>query len=325
MDNSSRKSEPVDLSGVKRYRHADRESIASTGLFGRPVEDLAGEDFFDSLPQYLKATDLRDFIKAVVAARSANRPFHVMAGAHTIKVGTSPILIDLMERNLITGISLNSAGLIHDLEVAFFGATSEDVQAGLSDGSFGMVEDTAQMFAAVCDLAFDRKIGLGEAAGLFIEEKAAPHSRFSLFCNARRSGIPATIHIGIGTDIVAQHPEFDGARAGAGSHHDFKLLCTLCGEIDQGGTVANIGSAVILPEVFLKALTVARNLGSYESRLTTANFDMITHYRPTQNVVSRPTQGCGKGYNFAGHHEIMIPLLAWGLRRLWDKRDTNKE
>lgn len=309
------KPQPADLSQVKRYPYARRANKTTIDDFGRPVKRPRSGDFFESLPGFLKAADLRVYLDAVGKAREGGRPFHLMMGAHVVKVGLSPILSDLMKRDIVTGISLNSAGLIHELEVAFFGGTSEDVQSGLDDGSFGMVEETGDLFAAVCNLAHDREIGLGEAAGHFINEQEAPSRSLSLLAQASHLGCPATIHVGIGTDIVAQHPSFDGARAGEASHRDFRLLAGICAGLDRGGVVANIGSAVILPEVFLKALTVARNLNPGRSRLTTANFDMITHYRPTVNVINRPTHKAGRGFNFVGHHEIMIPLLAWGLRR----------
>ena len=248
------------------------------------------------------------------------KPFHLLLGAHSIKVGLSPVIADLIKRDIVTGLSFNGAGLVHDLEVAFFGATSEDVQAGLEDGSFGMVQETAEMYAAISSCATRKQIGLGEAAGQFINGEKAKYRELSLFGNAEKYVKPATIHVGIGTDIVAQHPDFDAAAIGAASHYDFRVLCQICAAIDRGGAVANIGSAVILPEVFLKALTVARNLNKGKSLLTTANFDMILQYRPMVNVVSRPIQTAGKGFNFAGHHEIMIPLLAWGLRLEWDRK-----
>ena len=310
----SQKPTRADLTRVKRYPYAQRKNKAVAGAVGRPMRRLRGADFFDSLPDFLKAADLRSFLEAVAKARRADKPFHLMLGAHPIKVGLSPILIDLMERGIITGLSLNGAGLIHDLELAFFGGTSEDVQAGLQDGSFGMVRETAELYAAVADRAAASDGGLGQAAGEYINARRARHRKLSLFAAAHRLGLPATIHVGIGTDIVAQHPEFDGAAVGRASHQDFRLLCDICRRLDRGGVVANVGSAVILPEVFLKALTVARNLSKGKSRLTSANFDMILQYRPLENVVARPTFKAGRGYNFVGHHEIMIPLVAWGLR-----------
>jgi hypothetical protein len=315
MKSTSGKTPPEDLSKVTRYPFEKRTNKAETESFGRPLNDLDGSDFFESLPNFLKAADLREYVALVTQARRDERPFHIMMGAHSIKVGLSPILIDLLERRIVTGFSFNAAGVIHDLEVAFFGGTSEDVQAGLTDGSFGMVEETGDMFAAICVLAGQKKIGLGDAAGQFINGEKAPQRALSLFAAADTANCSATVHIGIGSDIVAQHPGFDGALAGEASYLDFKILCRLCAAIDRGGAVANIGSAVLMPEVFLKALTVARNLNPGQSRLTTANFDMIAQYRPAMNIVTRPTYKAGKGFNFAGHHELMIPLLAWCLRR----------
>jgi hypothetical protein len=298
---------------------ARRRNKATPDGFGLPLSaSVQTGRFFDSLPKYLKAADLIEFLELVAKARAKGRPFHLLMGAHPIKVGLSPIIIDLMKREIVTGLSFNGAGLIHDLELAFFGGTSEDVQEGLSDGSFGMVTQTAELYATICDLAVTRRIGLGEAAGCYIEHCRAPHRDISLFAAAERLHLPATVHLGIGTDIVSQHPEFDGARAGEASHRDFRILASVCVDLDRGGVLANIGSAVMLPEVFLKALTVARNLHPGKSRLTTANFDMIEHYRPRVNVVTRPTKGAGKGFNFVGHHEIMIPLLAWGLKHRVD-------
>ncbi len=315
---------PVDLSKVKRYPYARRANKTSVKDFGRPLKKLPGVDFFESLPRFLKAADLHDFIDITSKARRAGKPFHLLMGAHTIKVGLSPIIIDLMQRDIVTGISFNSAGVIHDLELAFFGGTSEDVQKGLDDGSFGMVRETAELFAAVVALAKADAIGLGEATGRYINARKAPNRKLSVFGVCQALGLPATVHAGIGTDIVTQHPEFDPAAVGSASHIDFRLLSAVCAAIDRGGVVANIGSAVILPEVFLKALTVARNLNPGKSRLTTANFDMIVHYRPTENVVSRPTHGSGRGFTFVGHHEIMIPLLAWGLRARFEKEEFTK-
>ncbi len=311
----SDKPKPVDLSGVRRYSISKRPNRTHVEAFGRPCDSSDAAEFLSSLPQFLKATDLREFISRTVAARRQGFPFHCLMGAHTIKVGLSPIIIDLMRSGIVTGLSFNSAGIIHDTELAFFGGTSEDVQAGLADGSFGMVEETGRLFAAITALAAETGIGLGEATGRYINEQEAPHRQLSVFAAAQELSLPVTVHVGIGTDIVAQHPDYDAGAVGAASHVDFRLLCSVCEQVDRGGVLANIGSAVILPEVFLKALTVARNLcGGAQGKLTTANFDMIVHYRPSENVVRRPTHHGGKGYTFVGHHEIMIPLLAWGLK-----------
>ncbi len=309
------KIEPVDLKRIKQVEFKKRDNKSNVSEFGRPMKNINGSDFFESLPKFLKAADLEVFINAIKIARDNNKPFQLLLGAHTIKVGLSPIIIDLIRKEIVTGVSFNCAGVIHDLELAFFGGTSEDVQKGLLDGSFGMVKETSELFARVIELSSNNKIGLGEATGKFITDNNPPHKSLSIFGMAYELGAEAMVHVGIGTDIVAQHPNYDAAKTAAASHLDFRKLCTICSDIDDGGIVANIGSAVILPEVFLKALTVARNIKDGSGKLTTANFDMITHYRPSENVVNRPTYKAGKGYNFVGHHEIMVPLLAWGLRR----------
>lgn len=311
---------PVDLNRVKRLASTSRQTKTNVKALGKPIAAKGASLFFNALPKFLKANDLIKLIDLTHKARSKSLPFHLMLGAHVIKVGLSPVLIDLMRKKIVTGLSFNSAGLIHDLELAFYGSTSEDVAAGLDDGSFGMVIETAQLFAGVCDLAHEKNIGLGQAAGIYINRKKAKYSSLSLFAMAEKLGLPATIHIGIGTDTIAQHPEFDAAVAARASHYDFRLLASICQQLDRGGVVINIGSAVILPEVFLKALTVARNLKPVKCRLTTANFDMIMHYRPITNVVNRPTLSGGQGFNFVGHHEIMIPLLAWGLTERFSGR-----
>jgi hypothetical protein len=306
---------PVDLRQVSRYSIRERKNKTSVGAFGHPIDPKTGaRQFFGSLPQFLKASDLNEFIKLVIRARKQDRPFHLLLGAHTIKVGLSPVIIDLMQRRIATGLSFNGAGLIHDLELAFFGGTSEDVQAGLADGSFGMVRETGELCAEVSRLADTEEIGLGEACGMFINRRKAKNRQLSVFAAAQALGLPVTVHVGIGTDIINQHPDYDPEKTAAASYRDFRLLCSVCEQIDRGGVLANIGSAVILPEVFLKALTVARNVRPGASKLTTANFDMIEHYRPNANVVTRPTRGVGRGFNFVGHHEIMIPLLCWGLK-----------
>nr|MBN2277590.1 hypothetical protein [candidate division Zixibacteria bacterium] len=303
----------ADLKKIRTINIDTRHSKAAVRAFAWPINSQGAHTFFDSLPDFLKAADLKQFIYRVTVARRKGFPFIMMMGAHVIKVGLSPIIIDLMEKGLVTGISLNSAGLIHDLELAFNGETSEDVQVGLEDGTFGMARETGDWFAGVVDLAEKENIGLGEAAGMYINRRKARYRRYSLMAASDRLHLPAMVHLVIGTDIVQQQPSFRPGPTAEASYRDFKILSRLLIDVDRGGAVANIGSAVILPEVFLKALTVARNLKKRKSNITTANFDMINHYRPMVNVVSRPTSGGGRGFNFIGHHEIMIPLLAWGL------------
>lgn len=313
----------ADLKKIKTVSLKGRRSRARISSFGSPIKELSAEIFMESLPKYLKAADLLEFIKHVVKARRNSRPFQVLMGAHVIKVGLSPVIIDLMENNIITGISMNSAGLIHDLETAFIGRTSEDVQAGLSDGSFGMAEETGRYFSDVVALAEKESIGLGEAAGKYINLCKAKYIGSSLFAAAERLNLPATVHLVVGADIVQQQSSFKAGPAAEASYRDFKILAAILGSADNGGVAANIGSAVVLPEVFLKALTVSRNLNKSKRNITTANFDMIAHYRPVMNVVNRPTADGGRGFNFIGHHEIMIPLLAWGLKSYM--RENKKE
>jgi len=304
----------IDLKKVTTVNLDDRRNKVAVDAFGRTPPPDGAREFFDSLPDFLQATRLREFITLIKKARDKKQPCHFMMGAHVIKVGLSKIIIDLMENDILTGISLNSAGLIHDLEMATIGHTSEDVQSGLNDGSFGMAGETARHFAAVIETAASRQIGLGEAAGIHINRAGARYAGYSLFAAADRLDIPATIHLAVGTDIVQQHDIFKPGPAAEASFRDFKILSSILSTADRGGVVVNIGSAVILPEVFLKALTVARNIDGSGDRIVTANFDMFNHYRPCMNVVRRPVNLGGQGFNFIGHHEIMIPLLAWGLK-----------
>jgi len=304
----------ADLKKVKTIKIKTRRNKADIKAFGRPCRSTDAGEFLDSLPGYLKANDLKEYLKRVASSREKNLPFHLLMGAHVIKVGLSPVIIDLIGNEIVTGLSFNSAGLIHDLELAFNGRTSEDVQTGLEDGTFGMAEETGRWFSEVVNLADNKKIGLGEAAGIYINGKKAKYREYSMFAAANKYDIPATVHLVIGTDIVQQQASFKPGPAAEASYRDFKILSQICIALDKGGSAANIGSAVVLPEVFLKALTIARNLKKQKSNITTANFDMINHYRPLANVVNRPTSRGGRGFNFIGHHEIMIPLLAWGLK-----------
>lgn len=289
-------------------------------MLARPVKPSPGmARFLDSLPDILKARDLRSLAADIVQARRRGRPVILMMGAHPIKCGLGPVLIDLMERGLITCLSLNGAGAIHDFEMAMWGRTSEDVARGLEDGSFGMARETADLINGAVIQGDAQDLGFGESLGLMLSEERAPHRKLSLLAACRRLGIPATVHIAVGTDIVHQHPSFDGAAAGRASHRDFRILAHQVSKL-SGGVVINLGSTVILPEVFLKALTVARNLGGRAKSFTAANFDMVQHYRPNVNVVQRPTAGGGRGYSFTGHHEIMVPLLAAAVKLQMSKK-----
>ena len=314
------KFETVNLDRIRTISLGGRKSLASAEkLAGIPP--LTGADrFFENLPGFLKANDFKALIKAVVTARHRNKPVIVMAGGHLIKVGLNPVVIDLMNQGLISGLCLNGAGIIHDSEIAMVGKTSEDVAAGIGDGSFGMSAETSKLFNSVVQLAQSEKIGLGEAAGVILDRRSNRYRRHSLLAACHRLGLPAMIHIAVDTDIVCQHPGYDAGAAAEASHHDFKLLAHQISLGENGGVFINIGSAVILPEVFLKALTVARNIYGRPHKIVTANFDMISHYRPAVNVVHRPTLQGGAGYNFVGHHELMIPLLAWGLKAAYKRK-----
>ncbi len=317
------KFDTVDLKRVKTISLARRKSLASSKNLAGIPGSAGAEAFFDSLPKFLKAGDIQALIDSIIAARRKGKPVIIMAGGHVIKVGLNPILIDLMKQGLITGLCLNGAGLIHDSEIAMVGETSEDVAAGIGDGSFGMSAQTAKLFTTATQYASDQGLGLGQSAGIVLDDKANRYRRHSLLATCNRLGLPAMIHIAVDTDIVCQHPQYDAAAAARASHHDFKILAHQISRAEGGGVFINIGSAVILPEVFLKALTVSRNIYGKPHKIITANFDMINHYRPATNVVHRPTMHGGTGYNFVGHHELMIPLLAWGLKARYKRKSKS--
>ena len=300
----------IDFSKIKTISIKTRKSKVRPKDFASVFDAKNGSfaGFAASLPDILIARDLRHLVDDITAARRARTPVIALIGAHVIKVGLSPVLIDLVKRNAITCIGMNSAAAIHDVETALFGRTSEDVEENLTDGRFGMSKETGDFINGTLERAMaDEEIGYGEALGAAL--RRAPNRNVSILAECYRLEIPVTVHAAIGTDIVHQQPTMDGAATGELSFRDFKVLCNAVKDL-HGGVVMNIGSAVVLPEVFLKALTVARNLGYKAQGFTTANFDMIQHYRPRMNVVHRPTQRGGKGYLFTGHHEIMIPLLA---------------
>ena len=303
----------ADLSRVRTIPVGTRHSKVRPADFAAPFD--AKRDSFAAfvrgLPRILKGTDLRALVQDIRASRRKGKPVIVMIGAHVIKVGLAPVIIDLMKRKMITAVAMNSAAAIHDVETALWGKTSEDVAASLADGRFGMARETGEFINGVLTEAFrSTDLGYGEALGKALARRRGRASSHSILLAAHRLGVPATVHAAIGTDIIHQQPTMDGAATGELSFRDFRLLCRLCMDLRGGGVVLNIGSAVILPEVFLKALTVARNLGAKARGFTTAVFDMNQHYRPTVNVQLRPTQDGGKGYYFTGHHELMIPLLA---------------
>lgn len=295
-----------------------RESKVHVPSFGKAYGKEEGmARFIDSLPDILAAKDFREFLSLLVAARKKERAILFAMGAHVIKVGLNPVLIDLMEKGWITGVALNGAGIIHDFEIAFCGQTSEDVETRLKNGRFGMARETADMLNEAIKSGARQGRGLGEAVGRMIEGSRFPHKDMSLLAAASRLRIPVTVHVAIGTDTIHFHPGADGAALGKTSLRDFFLFCSLMEKL-EGGVYVNIGSAVILPEVFLKALTFVRNKGVDLKNFSTAVFDFIRHYRPSQNVVQRVIGKKGKGFYFIGHHEIMIPLLAAALKAKTD-------
>ncbi|HWJ13361.1 MAG TPA: hypothetical protein VNS10_06425 [Gemmatimonadaceae bacterium] len=280
-----------------------------------PGEDRSFRAFLDSLPDVLVARDFRAVIDALATATQRKRGVVVMLGGHVVKTGLAPLLIDLMRRGVVTHLAMNGSAAIHDYEVARFGATSEDVAAGLRDGTFGMADETGREMNQAFVNGMRNSQGMGESLGRALDaQPKLSNPELSLLLNAFRLGVPATVHAALGAEIIHQHPEANGAAIGDTSHRDFRRLAASLSQIDDGGVVLNLGSAVIMPEVFLKALTIARNLDAGKPRnFVTVDLDMQRHYRPRMNVVQRPTLEGGKGYEITGHHEVMVPLLVWGL------------
>jgi hypothetical protein len=295
----------LDFRRLKTYSIKKRKNLAETETFGSvPPPSCKASALIESLPDVGAARSLRAVAEAIASACRRERPVIAALGAHVVKCGLGPTLIDLMQRGVLTGLAVNGACAIHDYELSLIGGTSEDVAGGLSDGSFGMGEETADAFGRACAASEDG-VGLGEALGELILADKNAHAQFSLLAQARKLDVPVTVHVAIGTDIVHMHPQTSGAATGEATMLDFRKLCGMVAELD-GGVWLNVGSAVILPEVFLKALTVARNLGNAVQDFTAANFDMLRHYRPQRNVLDRPG---GKAYAVTGHHEILLPLL----------------
>ena len=303
---------PLDLDEVKTYPLASRTSKVKLSDFASPITDDASlPTFLSSLPDVLAVQSLRQLTARIHHARELQKPIIWGLGGHVIKTGLAPLLIDLMKRGFVSGFASNGSVLVHDAEIAMIGSTSEDVDATLCEGVFGGAEETGQLLnSAALDGARDQ-IGLGEAVGRALLARDPQHRNVSLLCAAYDSKVPFTAHVTIGADIAHFHPKADGASLGATTHTDFRLLAALVKEMDGGGVYLNIGSAVVLPEVFLKCVTLVRNLGHPLTDITTANFDFIQSYRPLTNVVRRPTEkGAGHGYSITGHHELTIPLLA---------------
>ncbi len=319
--------QPVALGGVQTYPIASRRSKVNVREFARPTgKNPSLRKFLDALPEILAGNDVRDVLAAVQRAKAKKRAMLWGIGGHVIKVGLGPLLIELMRTGFVSGIAMNGAALIHDFEIALAGQTSEDVDASLSEGKFGMAQETGAGINEIAKLAQRIHIGYGEAAGQYLHSGilATKHLDASVLAAAYKLRIPVTVHLAIGTDIPHMHPAADGAALGAASFMDFRLFCALVQGMDGGGVFLNWGSAVILPEVFLKAVSVARNVGLRLHPITTANFDFIQHYRPLQNVVKRPTMATGKktseisrGFAITGHHELLLPLVAAALMSGW--------
>jgi hypothetical protein len=324
--------QPITFGAVRTYPLASRKSKVSIRDFAKPpAANTSLRKFLDSLPSILAAEDLRQLLAAIHRARKQRKAILWGLGGHVIKVGLGPILIDLMKRGFISGIAMNGAALIHDFEIALAGNTSEDVEAGLGEGQFGMAAETGQYINEIAKLAHRIRIGYGEAAGQFLTSGIlnAKHADSSVLMAAYKHRIPVTIHLAIGTDIPHMHPAANGAALGDATHHDFRLFCALVEQMHPGGIYLNWGSAVLLPEVFLKAVSVVRNLGVPLRPITTANFDFIQHYRPLQNVVKRPTASAqgrsgpeSHGYAITGHHELLLPLVAAALAAGWPKKSA---
>jgi deoxyhypusine synthase len=305
------KAEPIDLSQISTYPLASRPSKVTADDFARPLaSDSSTKEFLNSLPDILAARELRELAGLIRGARQRGRAVIAGLGGHVIKTGLAPILIDLMQRGYVNAFAMNGSAMIHDFEIALVGATSEDVDATLGSGSFGMAEETGRIINEATAAGARDNIGMGEAIGRQLQLMRPDYADKSLLHAAYEAGVPVTVHVAIGTDIVHIHPSADGASIGKTTLHDFRLLCSLVRELDGGGVYLNLGSAVVLPEVFLKTVTVVRNLGHRLQDFSTANFDFIQQYRPLTNVVRRPVAGSGRGFSFIGHHEIMIPLLA---------------
>jgi deoxyhypusine synthase len=304
----------ININKVKTYSIRQRYSKVNKADFAKtPAKGKGFSQFLASLPNILKAKDLRAVIEAVAKAERKKKAVIFMAGAHVIKCGLNPILIELIKRKVITCICLNGAGIIHDFEIALMGKTSEDVGENLKDGSFGMGRETAEFLNNAAKEGPRKGLGLGYAVAWKIANSKLRYKNLSLLFNAYKYKIPVCVFVAIGTDIIHQHPSFNAALTAEASLKDFHLLVENISGLNKDGVVLNFGSAVILPEVFLKALNLSRNLGNRVKDFTTANFDMIYHYRPSQNVVSRPVSSGGRGYYIIGHHEIMLPLLAWAI------------
>lgn len=303
---------PIDVSHLTTYPLKKRHSLVRLSNFASPWQRGGSfAKFYSGLPDILAVKTLRAIVLAIASAHRARRPVIAGVGAHVIKVGLSPILTDLMAKGVVTAVAMNGAGIIHDFELALMGHTSEEVDAEIDDGRFGMAEETGRILNEAITRGAAAGEGLGEAIGNYINRQPGrfPNRATSILATGARLGLPVTVHVALGTDIIHMHPSADGAAIGATSLLDFRRLAAVVAGM-EGGVYLNVGSAVILPEVFLKTVSLGRNLGHALTNITTVNMDFLPHYRPQTNVVRRPTQKGGRGYSLTGHHEIMLPLLA---------------
>ncbi len=309
------KQKPLTFEALKTVPIEARGGKVRVEDFGTAYAKGGVNAFLDSLPKILAGDSFRAVVAAIRKARAEKRAILWGIGGHVVKVGLAPVLLDLMKRGFVTGFVMNGAASIHDFEIGIVGSTSEDVEAVLPDGRFGAAEETGREMNEAIVAGVRDGLGMGEALGRRITEIAKP--KFAPYCllyETYRAGVPVTVHVAVGTDTPHTHPQAVGSAIGAATHQDFQLLCSIVRELDHGGVYLNVGSAVVLPEVFLKAVSVVRNLGYPLGEFTTANFDFLQHYRPTANVVKRPhAQSGGQGYAITGHHELMIPLLAAAL------------
>ncbi len=304
--------QPLSFDEINTYELASRPSKVTVENFAKPTEkEDSLKTFLEKLPDILAVRSMRELAGQIRRAKKLNKPIVLGIGGHVIKTGLAPVIIDLMKRGFVSAIASNGSVLVHDAEIALVGFTSEDVDATLGKGDFGAARETGEILNTAAKNGMKDRIGLGEAIGREVSQNNPPNADVSLLCQTYKRKIPFTAHLTIGADIGHFHPSSDGAALGATSHTDFKLFCSIIKELNGGGVYLNLGSAVVMPEIFLKAVTVIRNLGFSLEDFTTANFDFIQHYRPTTNVVRRPTAGgAGSGFSITGHHEIMIPLLA---------------
>ena len=307
-----KKYDPINMSKIKTYSIKTRNNKVNVQEhFGTPVAaGMSCVGLLDAMPRLLGADSLRSVVDAIVKAREKGCPVVLAMGGHVIKCGLQPALKALIDADVITAVAMNGSATIHDFEVSLVGATSEEVDDVLHTGDFGFSDETGAAMNQALKTGLAKDIGFGQAIGEWIVDHQHPFKDYSLLATCIEKGLPVTAHVAVGTDIIHQHPEMDGAVTGEMSFRDFKLITSVVADLGNGGVWLNVGSAVIMPEVFLKALSIAQNLGYHVDNFTTANFDMNQHYRPLQNVVKRPTSGGGKGYSITGHHEINIPLLA---------------